>query len=112
MRITHHLSCVVWENNDGADGESTALRLQHSAFSTSFALVHGAILIDPTSNEEVEASAAFTLTYTSEGQLCGVHKAGGSTIEAATLQQCMAVAKKRSRELDALVTQQLAAAST
>jgi exosome complex RNA-binding protein Rrp42 (RNase PH superfamily) len=107
-RETHLTACV---NHDGAEGDSTALRLQHSAFSTSFALVHGSVLLDPTSSEEVEAAAAFTLTYTSDGQLCGVHKAGGSTLEPSALQQCMAVAKARSRELDALVAQQLGGAT-
>lgn len=78
--------------------------MQHSAFGTSFALVHGSLLIDPTADEELEAAATFTVTYTSKGQLCGVHKPGGSALEAATLQQCMQVAQAKCRELDALVT--------
>lgn len=90
-----------------SDGESAPLRLQHSAFGTTFAVVHGSVLLDPTSDEEAQAAAALTVTYTSDGRLCGVHKPGGLALEPAQLVECMQVAKARSRELDALVARQL-----
>ncbi|KAG7397454.1 Exosome complex component RRP43 [Phytophthora boehmeriae] len=75
------------------DGDKTPLRMEHFAYATTFAVVDDTVLIDPTSEEEDLASAVFSLTYSTSGQLCGVHKAGGAIVAASVMQQCMLLAK-------------------
>lgn len=81
------------------DEEPAALRVQHSAYATSFAVVHDTVLLDPTSQEEELASATLSVTYTTTGQLCGVQKPGGTVLSPQTLHACMNVAKARALEL-------------
>ncbi|RLN53322.1 hypothetical protein BBJ29_000469 [Phytophthora kernoviae] len=85
------------------DGDKTSLRVEHFAYATTFAVVDDTVLIDPTSEEEDLASAVFSLSYNTNGQLCGVHKAGGAIVAASVMQQCMRVAKGNSKVLAKLV---------
>ncbi|RLN79694.1 hypothetical protein BBJ28_00005894 [Nothophytophthora sp. Chile5] len=85
------------------DADSTPLRMQHCAYATSFAVINDTVLIDPTSDEEQLASAVFSLSYSTNGQLCGVHKPGGAIVAASVMQQCMQVAKKNCEALAKLV---------
>ncbi|ETM31369.1 hypothetical protein L914_21049 [Phytophthora nicotianae] len=85
------------------DGDATPLRVEHGAFATSFAVVDNVVLVDPTSDEEDLASTVFSLSYSTDGQLCGVHKAGGSIVAPNVMQQCMTIAKQNSKELAKLV---------
>ncbi|RLN73675.1 hypothetical protein BBJ28_00021629 [Nothophytophthora sp. Chile5] len=85
------------------DADSTPLRMQHCAYVTSFAVIDDTLLIDPTSDEEQLASAVFSLSYSTNGQLCGVHKPGGVIVAASVMQQCMRVAKKKCEALAKLV---------
>jgi exosome complex component RRP43 len=73
--------------------------MQHSAYSTTFALVNDKVLIDPTSQEEELSSASFSITYNTKEQLCGVQKPGGAIISPQTLHACMQVAKNRAHAL-------------
>ncbi|KAG7376525.1 Exosome complex component RRP43 [Phytophthora pseudosyringae] len=85
------------------DGDTTPLRVEHGAYATSFAVVDGVVLIDPTSDEEDLASAAFSLSYSTDGQLCGVHKAGGAIVAPSAMQRCMQTAKRNAEALARLV---------
>ncbi|KAE8994570.1 hypothetical protein PR003_g20444 [Phytophthora rubi] len=86
-----------------SDGDATPLRVEHYAYATSFAVVEDTVLIDPTSDEEDLASAVFSLSYSTNGQLCGVHKAGGTIVAPRVMQQCMQVAKRNTEALAKLV---------
>ncbi|KAL4147120.1 hypothetical protein PRNP1_010876 [Phytophthora ramorum] len=85
------------------DGDATPLRVEHSAYATTFAVVDGTVLIDPTSDEEDLASAVFSLSYSTNGQLCGVYKAGGSIVAPSVMQQCMQIAKRSTSTMAKLV---------
>lgn len=85
------------------DEDATPLRVEHCAYATSFAVVEDSVLIDPTSDEEDLASAVFSLSYSTNGQLCGVHKAGGTIVAPHVMQQCMQVAKRNTEALAKLV---------
>ncbi|KAF1794023.1 Alpha/Beta hydrolase fold [Phytophthora cactorum] len=69
-----------------ADGDATPLRVEHGAYATSFAVVDGEVLIDPTSDEEDLASTA-----------------GGSILAPNVMQQCMAIAKRNTEALAKLM---------
>jgi exosome complex RNA-binding protein Rrp42 (RNase PH superfamily) len=86
-----------------ADGDATPLRVEHSAYATSFAVVDGTVVLDPTSAEEDLASATLSVSYSTNGQLCGVHKAGGSIVAPAVMQRCMQTAKQNAETLAKLV---------
>lgn len=77
----------------------TQLPLQHSAFSTSFALFQDRLLVDPTSEEEQLADACFSITYNTNGLLCGVQKPGGAILSATMLHECMQIAKTRTQTI-------------
>ncbi|CAH0519463.1 unnamed protein product [Peronospora belbahrii] len=85
------------------NGDATPLRVEHCAYATSFAVVDDTVLIDPTSDEEDLASAVFSLSYSPEGHLCGIYKAGGSIISSNAMQQCMEIAKRNTDVLAKLV---------
>ncbi|KAL3669095.1 hypothetical protein V7S43_005479 [Phytophthora oleae] len=85
------------------DGDVTPLQVEHGAYATSFAVVDGVVLIDPTSDEEDLASAVFSLSYSTDGQLCGVHKAGGTIVAPNVMQQCMQIARRNAETLAKLV---------
>eukprot|EP00644_Phytophthora_capsici_P016455 jgi/Phyca11/573184/estExt2_Genewise1.C_PHYCAscaffold_520051 len=85
------------------DGDAAPLRVEHGAYATSFAVVNGVVLIDPTSDEEELASAIFSLSYSTDGQLCGVHKAGGTIVAPTVMQQCMQIARQNADTLAKLV---------
>ncbi|TDH72668.1 hypothetical protein CCR75_008475 [Bremia lactucae] len=89
------------------DGVATPLRVEHDTYATSFVVVDGVVLIDPNSEEEDMSSAAFSISYTTEGQLCGMHKAGGSTVMPDVLEQCMLIAKQNAVALARLVSRAL-----
>ena len=81
------------------------MRMEHCAYATSFAVVDETVLIDPTSNEEDLASAIFSVSYSTEGQLCGVHKAGGSIVAPDVMHRCMQTAKRNMKLLAKLVNE-------
>ncbi|CAI5731935.1 unnamed protein product [Peronospora destructor] len=83
--------------------DATPLRMEHCAYATSFAVVDDTVLIDPTSDEEDLASAVFSFSYSTEGQLCGVYKSGGSIVAPSVMHQCMQTAKRNSELLAKLV---------
>lgn len=79
------------------------LCVQFGAYATSFAIVDNTVLIDPTREEEDLASAVVSIAYTTEGQICGVHKAGGTIVAPHVMQQCMQIAKQNAKVLATLV---------
>lgn len=91
--------CAVFLSANSLDEEASPLLIQHSAYSTTFALVNDKVVIDPTSQEEELSSSSFSITYNTKEQLCGVQKPGGTIISPQTLHTCMQVAKKRTHLL-------------
>lgn len=85
------------------DGEATPLKMQHVVYGTTFAVLNGRVVIDPTSEEESLASSLFSITYNTHEQLAGVHKPGGNAIAPQTLHQCMTTAKNRAQQLAHIV---------
>ncbi|TMW62081.1 hypothetical protein Poli38472_009574 [Pythium oligandrum] len=85
------------------DGELMPLKIQHTVYSTTFGILNNRVIVDPTNEEELLASALFTITYNSNAQLAGVHKPGGSILEPQTLHHCMSIAKKRAVLLAAAI---------
>uniref|UniRef100_M4BB92 Ribosomal RNA-processing protein 43 n=1 Tax=Hyaloperonospora arabidopsidis (strain Emoy2) TaxID=559515 RepID=M4BB92_HYAAE len=85
------------------DGDTMPLCVRFGAYATSFAVVDSTVLIDPTSEEEDLASAVLSIAFTTEGQICGVHKAGGTIVAPDVMQHCMQIAKQNATVLAKLV---------
>ena len=77
--------------------------MERCAYATSFAVVEDTVLIDPTRDEEDLASAVFSFSYSTDGQLCGVHKTGGSIVAPSVMHQCMETARRNTSVLAELV---------
>nr|CCA14404.1 exosome complex exonuclease RRP43 putative [Albugo laibachii Nc14] len=82
-----------------SDEESRPLIMQRVLCATSFAIVNEHVLIDPTSEEEGLASSTFNIIYTTENELFGVYKPGGTLISPAILKKCLDTAKNRTKKV-------------
>ena len=87
--------------------EPVPLAIHHLPISCTFALVNGLPLADPTSPEE-RVGNAFTLVANQHGELCGIHKPGGSPIDTEILAECFQVAVRRTKDISVLVQTEIA----
>lgn len=84
-------------------GDHTRLAPLALPVSLSFACIHGQLITDPTAEEEALSSTAVCVAVTSDGKLCGVHKAGGSPLSPDQLEACVVLAKQRVELVETLV---------
>lgn len=85
--------------------EPVPLAIQHVPFSVSFAVFAGGELaaIDPVRKEEIAADGALTLSMNANGEVCGLHKAGGAPLDPKLVIQCARFAETRVVELSKLM---------
>ncbi|XP_047463378.1 exosome complex component RRP43 [Mugil cephalus] len=80
------------------------LHIHKHPVGASFCVFDDSILIvDPTADEESLSTAQLTVVTDEEGQLCAVHKPGGTSLSAEKLQECITRATARQREIQKLV---------
>lgn len=99
--------------------EPVALPVHHVPLSVTFALFgaigpHGgrdAAVVDPTALEEAASAGSASFALNAQGEVCGVHKAGGLPLLPASFAWCAALAAKRVVELTAIVKHALANAA-
>ena len=79
------------------DSEASTLPLVCVPISLTFAMLDGALLVDPTADEEPLVDALFTLVVRSDDmrRLCLIRKPGGAPTTKATLQEALALLRGR-----------------
>ncbi|XP_026227838.1 exosome complex component RRP43 [Anabas testudineus] len=81
-----------------------SLHIHKHPVGASFCVFDDSILIvDPTSEEESLSTAQLTVVTDEEGQLCSLHKPGGTSLPGEKLQECISRATTRQREIQKLV---------
>ncbi|XP_029028739.1 exosome complex component RRP43 [Betta splendens] len=80
------------------------LHIHKHPVAASFCVFDDSILIvDPTDEEEKLSTAQLTVVTDEEGQLCSVHKPGGTSLSGEKLQECISRATARQREIQKLI---------
>lgn len=83
---------------------SIPLQLSSYPVSTSFVIFDDSILLaDPTKEEETMATGIVTMVMTEDGNLCKVHKPGGSPLPVSKMLDCIARSKERAAQVRKLV---------
>ncbi|EQC31138.1 hypothetical protein SDRG_11322 [Saprolegnia diclina VS20] len=99
--ITVSSDFVVSLAPEGTDG--LPLPVHQTLVPTTFGLYKDHVLLDPTAQEEDVLRGTVTILYNTNGEFCGVYKAGGSLIAGETLTRCMKLARARTLETAALM---------
>ncbi|KAL1377320.1 hypothetical protein pipiens_016343 [Culex pipiens pipiens] len=79
-----------------------ALKLSSIPVTTSFAVLCGRIVADPTAEEEALATSTITITIC-DATLSYINKSGGEPVEQELLDQCIENAMKREKSVRALI---------
>merc|ERR1711959_315023 len=92
--------------------EPVPLSIHHLPIPVTFALFEGADgetihIMDPTSEEEAAMHGSLTCSVNQHGDLCGLHKPGGSPIAVDTLQLLVSMAVKRAEEMTSKIMESL-----
>ncbi|XP_064636939.1 exosome complex component RRP43-like [Lineus longissimus] len=85
-------------------GKRKQLLIHHHPISTSFAVFDDEIIFtDPTDEEECLATGVVTIATVENGDVCAVHKPGGSMMNDGKLSDCIDRAKLRGKEVRRLI---------
>jgi exosome complex component RRP45 len=87
--------------------EPVPLAIHHLPISCSFVLIADKPLADPCHVEE-KCGNSFSLVANQHGELCGIHKPGGTPIDTETLEECFQVAVRHATEVSQLVQTEIA----
>lgn len=86
--------------------EPLPLALHHLPVTVSFACLDGAgeaLLLDPCGAEEEAAEGCLAVMLNEQGDVCGLHKAGGAALGAPQLLRCLRIAEKQAAQLASLL---------
>ncbi|PIK47576.1 putative exosome complex component RRP43 [Apostichopus japonicus] len=97
---------IVEDSGLAVTSEKSTIPLDLSSHpvSTSFVVFDDSILLaDPTKEEETMATGVVTIVTTEDGNLCAVHKPGGSPLPVNKMQDCIARSKERANKVRKLL---------
>ena len=80
-----------------------ALQLHHMPVSSSFAVIDGIIVADPTDKESMVAGAQVTIACNIRKHVCLISKSGGTPIELFQLKNCIKMACDRAENLAVVI---------
>lgn len=88
-----------WDEEHGAlvveEERALPLSLATPLYPSTFAMVGGSMLFDPTAEEESLATSLFTLMLDASGELRSLHKPGGAPLPDGSLEACVQAAQQR-----------------
>ncbi|RLI27094.1 MAG: RNA-binding protein [Candidatus Hecatellales archaeon] len=84
-------------------GEFKELPVRECPISVTIAKVDEALLVDPTLEEEVMASAKITITTTSTGKICAIQKSGGGAFTPQEILEAQRIARSKAEEIRSLI---------
>lgn len=98
--------------------EPVPLPVHHVPLSTSFALFSGTqesesdfVAMDPVRREELASDGAISFAFNAQGEVCGLHKAGGMPLHQTLFVQCGNAAAQRTVQLTEILKRAMADAA-
>lgn len=98
--------------------EPVPLPVHHVPLSVTFALFGmgkpyepGTVVLDPVKKEEIASNGSLSFSCNSQGEVCGVYKAGGLPLQRESFVECSRIAEKHVTQLTGTLKTALAAAS-
>ncbi|PNF17952.1 Exosome complex component RRP43 [Cryptotermes secundus] len=112
VKLPHVSYDVEAETTVVSPEKRNKLQVHNTPVATTFAIFDDEILLtDPTNEEESLSSGVMTIVVQG-GQLCSVHKPGGSPLTESQLQECINGAMKRAEYINKLVNMTLESLGT
>ena len=73
--------------------------LKSTVIPTTFCIIDGKIIVDPSYDEEQLSSGKITIVINSLNEICWIEKTGGKNVSEAKLKECILIARKRCKFL-------------